>query len=69
LDYRIIHFGIKGVGGFFGKYLVTGEKPGYAMVGFLVNFNATSTPAEDIKVQLDTLIDILNQRSIKPYSM
>lgn len=60
---------LKGVGGFFGKYLVSGEKPGYAMVGFILNYNTTSTPAEDIKVKLDALIDILIQRSIKPYSM
>lgn len=58
---------LKGIGGFFGKYLVAGEKPGYAMVGFLLNFNSTSTPADDIKSMLDTLIDVLNQNSIKAF--
>ncbi|HBG71312.1 MAG: hypothetical protein A2W93_01650 [Bacteroidetes bacterium GWF2_43_63] len=58
---------LKGIGGFFGKYLVAGEKPGYAMVGFLVNFNATSTPAEDIRLKLDELIDELLKHDIKAY--
>lgn len=60
---------LKGLGGFFGKYLVAGEKPGYAMVGFLINFNATSTPAEDIRVQLDELITALRQNEVAPYVM
>lgn len=60
---------LKGLGGFFGKYLVAGEKPGYAMVGFLLNFNTTSTPADDIQAKLDELISALQQNEVKPYQM
>ncbi|GEM_PF-2880690 len=58
---------LKGIGGFFGKYLVAGERPGYAMVGFLTHYSSTGTPAEDIHVQLDQLIDVLLQQEIKAY--
>lgn len=60
---------MKGIGGFFGKYLVAGEKPGYAMVGFLINFNATKTPADDIRLKLDELIDVLLQHEVKAYQI
>ncbi|MPM06943.1 hypothetical protein SDC9_53247 [bioreactor metagenome] len=60
---------LKGIGGFFGKYLVAGEKPGYAMVGFLINFDATSTPADDIRLKLDELIDVLLQHEVKAYQI
>ncbi len=60
---------LKGLGGFFGKYLVAGEKPGYAMVGFLVNFNATSNPAGEIQARLNELITALQQNNVKPYQM
>lgn len=58
---------LKGLGGFFGKYLVAGQKPGYAMIGFLVNYNTTASPEERIKFKLDTLVDDLEGNGIRPY--
>jgi hypothetical protein len=55
------------LGGFFSNYLVSGKKEGYAMIGFLVNFNSSINPAEDIRVNLEKLINILNEKRIKPY--
>lgn len=58
---------LKGIGGFFGKYLVAGEKPGYAMVGFVLNFRTSSDPAGDIRQKLDELSKILKEAGVKPY--
>ena len=55
------------LGGFFKNYLLAGKKEGYVMIGFLVNFNSSINPAEDIRVNLEKLINILNEKGIKPY--
>jgi hypothetical protein len=58
---------LKGLGGFFGKYLVIGEKPGFAMIGFTARHYTGSNSAETIKYKLDELINNLIEKGVKPY--
>lgn len=59
---------VKGLGGFFGKYIISGEKEGYAMIGFMLSFDATATPAADVRTRLDEMIGIMEEKKIKPYT-
>ncbi len=58
---------LKGLGGFFGKYLVAGERPGFAMIGFTINYVSGSNATNDILHFLNKLIDSLTEKGIKAY--
>lgn len=58
---------LKGLGGFFGKYLVSGETAGFAYIGFMVNADATHDAKRTIIEKIQTLIGILEEKNIRPY--
>lgn len=57
----------KNIGGFSGKYMVLGEKNGYAMIGFIINKDMSNDCNSDMINELDRLIDVLKERGIKPF--
>ncbi len=58
---------LKQIGGFFGKYLVSGEKEGFAYVGFMVNAKTSPDIKDSIIKRLDLLINLLDENRIKPF--
>jgi hypothetical protein len=58
---------LKGLGGFFGKYMVIGEQPGYAMIGFTVRSVSGANQSSELLEKLDKLIVDLNANGVMPY--
>jgi len=58
---------LKGLGGFFGKYMVTGEKLGYAMIGFDLRYNSRTDATENLLGMTRTLTQKLQENGVKPY--
>ncbi len=58
---------LKGLGGFFGKYMVTGEKPGYAMIGFTLRHDNSTDASENLTSMTKTLTQQLQENGVKPY--
>lgn len=58
---------LKGLGGFFGKYMVTGEKPGYAMIGFTLRFDTRTDATENLISMSKNLTQKLQENGVKPY--
>lgn len=60
---------LKKLGGFFGKFMVSGESNGFAYVGFLVNAKATNNAKQSIIDQLNELISLLENQQVKPFEV
>lgn len=58
---------LKGLGGFFGKYMVIGEQPGYAMIGFTVRHNSGTNQTEEILNKINLLLKDLSSNGVMPY--
>lgn len=58
---------LKGLGGFFGKYMVTGERPGYAMIGFALRHSPGTEQSADLLAMLETLIAALKSKDVAAY--
>lgn len=58
---------LKGFGGFFGKYIVAGERPGYAMIGFTLRHSSGTDQTADLIAMLDTLVNDLKAKGVMAY--
>ncbi len=58
---------LKGLGGFFGKYMVVGERPGYAMIGFAIRHVSGTNQTTDILDSLNRLTNDLSEKGVMPY--
>lgn len=58
---------LKGLGGFFGKYMITGETTGFAYIGFLINAKITPDAKKTIMERINTLITLLEEKKVRPY--
>lgn len=63
------HGQLKNIGGFFGKYMISGEKNGFAYVGYMINAKSTPDAKKTITDSLNTLINLLEENKIKPYEI
>lgn len=59
---------LDGIGGFFSTYFVTGEQPGFAYAGFMLNPHIYNETEGNLKRRLDSLIDILEKENVKSYT-
>ena len=59
---------LKSIGGFFGKYLVSGEKDGFAYIGFNIRANSTNSNKDTIIQLINKLIDVLKSNQIEPFT-
>lgn len=57
------------LGGFFGKYIVSGQTNGFATIGFMVNAKATPDAQQEIIDRLNVLVNILNDNGVKAFVM
>ena len=58
---------LKGLGGFFGKYLVSQPQPKYAMIGFTKHYYSSSDNTSEIISMLDELIEKLREKNVQAY--
>jgi hypothetical protein len=58
---------LKGLGGFFGKYLVAGERPGYAMIGFALRYSSGTDQSAELISLINQLVDDLQSKGVVAY--
>ncbi len=58
---------LKGLGGFFGKYMVLNQQADYAMIGFVLKYIPGLNSEEAIQNKLQRLVDALIEKGVKPY--
>ena len=60
---------LKTIGGFLGKYIISGETNGFAYVGYLINAKTIIDAKKTIIESLNILITKLEENNIKPFSV
>jgi hypothetical protein len=58
---------LKGLGGFFGKYMVVGERPGYAMIGFTLRYDSGTDQSSELINLINKLVDDLQAKGVMTY--
>jgi hypothetical protein len=60
---------MKGLGGFFGKYMVVDGKQGFTMIGFVLKYDQDLNTGEVIQNKLQLLVDLLAEKGVKPFKV